>query len=33
MLEIWGDAGDPFTKLLWNGDNNVLFRVELYELN
>ena len=31
MLEIYGDAGDSFTKWLWN--DPVLARVEPRELN
>ena len=32
MLEIWSDAGDSFTKRLWNCDD-VLVRVDLCDLN
>ena len=32
MQEIYGDAGDSFTKWLWNCDN-VLVRVEPHEVN
>ena len=27
MIEIWGDAGDSFTKWLWNCDN-IIVRLE-----